>query len=84
MKINVNGELKELEYKVWNQSRVGYSADAAPDMLDAGGFDRDPEGNVMMTEDGYEEAVDYLKKCAEEDNSALDDDDQNKAVVFFD
>lgn len=84
MKINVNGELKELECRVWDQSRTGYGEDAAPDMLDAVRFERDPEGNVLMTEEDYEAAVDYLKECAEEDNSARDEDDPNKTVVFFD
>lgn len=37
-----------------------------------------------MTEEDYEAAVDYLKECAEEDNSARDEDDPNKTVVFFD
>lgn len=79
MLCNVNGKIKELRYVVWNGS--GYGPDCSYDLLNDGLNQHDDYDRTIYTEEVYENAVEYLKECAEESNS-IDRNYIYEACVF--
>ena len=81
MLCNVNNEIKELKYMVWNGTQ--YSPDCSHDLLDDGLNKHDEFGNTIYTEEEYEAAVDYLKECATLDN-LYQGDYKHESCIFVD
>lgn len=81
MLCNVNGNIKELSYKVWNGG--GYGPDCAIDLLNDGGNQHDDCGNTIYTEEEYAAAVKYLEECAAEEN-VIERNYEYEACVFAD
>ena len=81
MRCNVNNEIKELKYMVWNG--INYSSDYSHDLLDDGLNKHDEFGNTIYTETEYNVAVRYLEECAIEDN-AVNGSSYHEAYVFSD
>ena len=81
MRCNVNNEIKELKYMVWNGTH--YSPDYSHDLLDDGLNKHDEFGNTIYTETEYNAAVRYLEECAIEDN-AVNGSSYHEAYVFSD
>lgn len=81
MRCNVNNEIKELKYMVWNGTN--YSLDYSHDLLDDGLNKHDEFGNTIYTETEYNAAVRYLEECAIEDN-AVNGSSYHEAYVFSD
>lgn len=81
MRCNVNNEIKELKYMVWNGTQ--YGPDYAHDLLDDGLNKHDEFGNTIYTETEYNAAIRYLEECAIEDN-AVNGNRYHEAYVFSD
>lgn len=81
MRCNVNNEIKELKYMVWNGTQ--YGPDYAHDLLDDGLNKHDEFGNTIYTETEYNAAIRYLEECAIEDN-AVNGSSYHEAYVFSD
>lgn len=81
MRCNVNNEIKELKYMVWNGTN--YSPDYSHDLLDDGLNKHDEFGNTIYTEAEYNAAVRYLEECAIEDNT-VNGNRYHEAYVFSD
>ena len=81
MRCNVNNEIKELKYMIWNGTN--YSPDYSHDLLDDGLNKHDEFGNTIYTETEYNAAVRYLEECAIEDN-AVNGSSYHEAHVFSD
>lgn len=81
MRCNVNNEIKELKYMVWNGTN--YNPDCSHDLLDDGLNKHDEFGNTVYTEAEYNAAIRYLEECAIEDN-AVNGNRYHEAYVFSD
>ena len=81
MRCNVNNEIKELKYMVWNGTQ--YGPDCSYDLLDDGLNKHDEFGNTIYTEVEYNAAIRYLEECAIEGN-AVNGNYYHEACVFSD
>lgn len=81
MRCNVNNEIKELKYMIWNGTQ--YGPDCSYDLLDDGLNQHDEFGNTIYTEAEYHAAIRYLEECAVEDN-AVHGNRHHEAYVFSD
>lgn len=69
MKIIVNEEIKNLEYKTWNESTQNYGEEMAAELLQDGTLTPNENGYYKMTQEEYEDAIYFLKTTAEETNN---------------
>lgn len=69
MKIMVNKEIKNLEYKTWDESTQSYGEEMAVELLQDGTLTPNEYGYYKMTQEEYEDAIYFLKTTAEETNN---------------